>query len=407
MSSPTWPEAALFAVFLGCLAACVYLYFGYPAIVWWRARYRPRPVRAVAGAPLPSLTVVVPAFDEEAVIGDKVANTLAASYPADRFEMLVVSDGSTDGTEAIVAERSAADPRVRLLALPRGGKAAALDAAAAAARGEILVLTDANALVEPDAFERLAAPFADPEVGGVCGHKRVRVGGGADTTGRGENLYWRYDQWIKRQESRAGSVFAADGTLYALRRSLYVPIADPAQADDIAVSARVVLQGHRLLFEPRAVAWEDAPEEGRAELLRKVRVTNHSVRALWNLGSDLWTSGFYSLQLLSHKLFRHLVPFFLLPMLAAHLLLAVAGDGGWGAAARWLLVPHLGFYALALAGLLLRHRPAGRLRPLSVPYYFTLVNTAAFLGVLAVLAGRRLHAWTPRSGGGKPKGTEP
>jgi hypothetical protein len=145
------------------------------------------------------------------------------------------------------------------------------------------------------------------------------------------------------------------------------------------------------------VAWEEAPAEGRAELARKVRVTNHSVRALWNLGGALWTSGFYSLELLSHKLFRHLVPFFLLPMLAAHLLLAFA-PGPVGQAARWLLVPHLGFYALAVAGFLLRRLPIGRRWPLSVPYYFTLVNTAAFLGVLSILAGRRLRAWTPRSG---------
>jgi cellulose synthase/poly-beta-1,6-N-acetylglucosamine synthase-like glycosyltransferase len=293
---------------------------------------------------------------------------------------------------------------VRLLALPRGGKAAALDAGAAAATGDVLVLTDANALIDRRALARLAAPFADPAVGGVCGRKRQRSGRGADATELGENLYWRYDQWVKEQESQAGSVFAADGTLYALRRELYVPIADPAQADDIALSARVVLQGRRLLFEPGAVAWEEAPGEGRAELARKVRVTNHSVRALLNLGPALWTSGFYSLELLSHKLFRHLVPFLLLPMLAAHLALAAAA-GPAGEAARWLLLPHLGFYALAAAGFLLRRRPLGRRRALSVPYYFTLVNTAALLGVVSILAGRRLRAWTPRSGLEQPKGT--
>ncbi|HEX2163793.1 MAG TPA: glycosyltransferase family 2 protein [Thermoanaerobaculia bacterium] len=407
MTLPAAATVVLAAVFAGCFAACVYLYFGYPALIWLVARSRPRPLRPAPGAEPPTLSVIVPAFDEEAVIGEKLANTLAADYPPERLEVLVASDGSTDGTEAIVARHAAADRRVRLLALPRRGKAAALDAAAAAARGDVLVLTDANALVEPDAFARLAAPFADPAVGGVCGRKRYRLGRGADATELGENLYWRYDQWIKERESRAGSVFAADGTLYALRRSLYVPIADPAQADDIALSARVVLQGRRLLFEPGAVAWEEAPADGRAELARKVRVTNHSVRALWSLGRPLWTSGFYSLELLSHKLFRHLVPFLLLPMLASHLLLAAGAPGTVGAAARWLLVPHLGFYALAAAGYLLRGRPAGRRRPLSVPYYFTLVNTAALLGVLSILAGRRLRAWTPRSGGEASKGSLP
>lgn len=401
---PPTAVALLAAVFAVCFAACAYLYFGYPALIWLVARLQPRPLRPAPGAAPPRLTVIVPAFDEEAVIDEKIDNTLAADYPPDRLEVLVVSDGSADRTEPIVAARAAADARVRLLALPRGGKALALNAAAAAAGGDVLVLTDANALVDGDALARLAAPFADPEVGGVCGRKRYRAGRGADATELGENLYWRYDQWIKERESRAGSVFAADGTLYALRRDLYVPIADPAQADDIALSARVVLQGRRLVFEPRAVAWEEAPAEGRAELARKVRVTNHSVRALWNLGGALWTSGFYSLELLSHKLFRHLVPFLLLPMLASHLLLAAA-PGAAGRAARWLLVPHLGFYALAVAGFLLRRLPVGRRRPLSVPYYFSLVNTAALLGVLSILAGRRLRAWTPRSGLEDRKGT--
>ncbi|HEX6203266.1 MAG TPA: glycosyltransferase family 2 protein [Thermoanaerobaculia bacterium] len=404
MSLPPLVVALLAAVALACFAVVAGLYFGYPALVWLAARLRPRPLSPAPGAEPPRLTVIVPAFDEAAVIGEKIDNTLAADYPADRLELLVVSDGSTDATEAIVAGRAARDRRVRLLALPRGGKALALNAAAAAAGGDVLVLTDANALIDPAALARLAAPFADPEVGGVSGRKRYRSGRGADATELGENLYWRYDQWIKEQESRAGSVFAADGTLYALRRELFVPIADPAQADDIALSTRVVLQGRRLLFEPAAVAWEEAPAEGSAELARKVRVTNHSVRALWNLGGALWTSGFYSLELLGHKLFRHLVPFFLLPMLAAHLVLAAAA-GPVGEAARWLLVPHLGFYALAVAGSLLRRRPLGRRRPFSVPYYFTLVNTAAFLGVVSILAGRRLRAWTPRSGLEHRKGT--
>ena len=391
--------AVLVAVFGACLAGCAYLYFGYPTLLVALRRWRPRPVARGAGQP--SVTVLVPAHDEEAVIGEKVDDTLALDYPPDRLELIVVSDGSTDRTDEIVRGRIAAipagGPRVRLRSLPRGGKAAALDAGAAAAAGEILVLTDANSLLAPDALARLVEPFGDPEVGGVCGNKRFRAGRGADAVEREEGLYWRYDKWVKSLESAVGSIFAADGALWALRRELYVPLADPAQADDIALSARVVLQGRRLVFEPGAVAWEEVPEEGREELARKVRVTNHSVRALLGLGCALWTSGFYSVELLSHKLFRHLVPFLLLPMLAANLALAAVG-GPVAPLFRWIAAGHLGFYALAGAGWLLRRRPAGRRRWLSVPYYFTLVNTAALLGVLSILAGRRLAAWTPRAG---------
>lgn len=322
-------DAVLLAVLVAAGALVAYVYLGYPALLWLLARLRPRPV--AFGRIRPPVTFVVPAHDEEAVIGGKVDDCLAQQYPADRLEVVVVSDGSTDRTEEIVRERAARDPRVRLLPVPRGGKAAALNAGVRAAAGEVLVFTDANALLAPESLVRLVEPFADPEVGGVCGRKRHRAAGDADATARGEGLYWRWEQWQKSLESRIGSVYAADGTLYAVRRSLYVPVADPAQADDIAVSARVPLAGRRLLFEPAAVAWEEPPAEGRAELRRKVRVTNHSLRALWNLGPRLWRSGFYSVELLSHKLLRHLLPFPLLALLAANVLLVVRlGPGAPG-----------------------------------------------------------------------------
>ncbi|MFP3940758.1 MAG: glycosyltransferase family 2 protein [Thermoanaerobaculia bacterium] len=417
MSLPGLPgleDWALLAVLVLSGALVAYVYLGYPALLWVLARLRPRPV--AFGLVRPPVTFVVPAHDEEASIGAKIDDCLAQRYPPDRLEVVVVSDGSTDGTEAIVRGRAARDPRVRLLAVPRGGKALALNAGARAARGEVLVLTDANALLAPEALVRLVEPFADPEVGGVCGRKRHRPAGEGDATARGEGLYWRWEQWQKSLESRIGSVYAADGTLYAVRRSLYVPIAEPAQADDIAVSARVPLAGRRLLFEPAAVAWEEPPAEGRAELRRKVRVTNHSLRALWNLGPRLWRSGFYSVELLSHKLLRHLLPFPLLALLVTNaalvLRLAPGPEAAWSGALSgpagtpgllWpllvlLLAAQGALYALGLAGFLLRGTRAGGLPFLSIPYYFSMVNLAAFLGALSVLRGVRPALWTPRKG---------
>lgn len=367
---------------------CVFVYLGYPAILAVMARLRPRPVRK---APIrPSVTVVVPAFNEEAEIGAKVDDTLALAYPRELLDLVVVSDGSTDATEEIVRRREG--PRVRLLRRPREGKIRALAAGVAAAQGEIVVLTDANARLEPDSVARLVESFADPAVGGVCGNKRYASAAGADSTERGEGVYWRWDKLQKRLESRIGSIFAADGAFYALRRELFVPLEDPAQADDIAYSARVVLQGRRLVYEPAAVAWEPAPTEGGAELRRKVRVTNHSVRALLNLGSALWTSGFYSFELVSHKLLRHFLPFALIVLLAANALLALERP-----LFRWLLAAQALFYLAALAGLLLRRRPIGRWPPLAIPYFFTFVNAAALLGVLSLWRGRRHTTWQPRS----------
>lgn len=380
---------AITVVFVVALAMSVYIYVGYPALIFLIGRFAHRPVRP-SDARLPSATLIIPVHNEEAVIEAKLQNSLALDYPAELLDVLVVSDGSTDRTNEIVDACS--DPRVRLLALERRGKADAVNAAAQHADGDVLVFTDANSMLERDALRHLARNFADPAVGGVCGNKKFRPVGG-DATAEGEGLYWRYDKWQKLQESRIGSIFAADGTLHAVRSTLYVPIGDPAQADDIAISTRVVLQGSRLVYEPAAVAWEDAPVEGREEFRRKIRVTNHSVRALLNLGPALWTSGFYSVELLSHKLLRHLAPFFLIPLFVSNLWLARVHP-----VLSVTMALQVIFYGLAIAGLLLRATRVGRSRLLAVPYYFSLVNAAALCGVLSIAAGRRQRAWIPRQG---------
>lgn len=376
------------AVFWAALLPLAWVYAGYPALLLLRRRWRRRPVALRSIHPL--VSVIVAAHDEEATIPRKIRSTLELAWPADRLEVVIVSDGSTDRTASIVAGWG--DDRVRLVELERVGKAGALNAGAAAARGEVLVFTDANAELSRDVLAHLVEPLADPAVGGVCGRKRIRTGRG-HATAEGEGLYWRIEDRLKRLESESGSVVAADGGLYAVRRSLYVPIDDPAQADDMAVSMRVVLQDRRLVYEPEAVAVEDAPPGAGGELRRKVRVTNHSMRALLGLGTDLWTSGFYSVQLVSHKLLRHLGPLFLLALLPASVALA-PGSAFYGAATAAQAI----LYGLAFAGALLRHTRLGAAAPFAAPFWFVLVHLAALLGVLSVLTGRRIRSWTPRGG---------
>ncbi|HEX3582345.1 MAG TPA: glycosyltransferase family 2 protein [Thermoanaerobaculia bacterium] len=374
-------------LFWPALGVCVYIYFGYPALLWVLSRLRPRPVaeRDVT----PYATFVIPAYNEERNIAAKVENTLSIDYPPEQIEVLVVSNGSTDRTNEIV--RGFADPRVRLIALEQPGKMEALNEGARIARGEILVLTDADFFLDRHSLREIARKFADPEVGGVCGTRGSGMQRDGDATGEGEGMYGRWDRWQKVRESEIGSVFAADGLLYAIRKELYVPIDDPAQADDIAISARVVLQGRRLLFEPKATAWERSTVRAKEEFRRKVRVTNHSVRALLNLRSALFTRGFYSVELLSHKLVRHFVPFFLITLFLASVALVRRGPLYVLALAGQALV-----YGLAAAGALLRDRAIGRSKILTVPYYFCFVNAAALFGVLAILRGERLTAWSTR-----------
>lgn len=377
---------ALALLAAACFAVPAWVYLGYPLLLLLRRAAGTTPIlRGDSGL---GISVIVPAHDEERVLGEKLDNLLAADG-AGSAEVLVASDGSTDRSVAIASERARSSPSLRVLDLERVGKARALDAAVNASSGAILVFTDANALWERESLRELLSPFADPDVGGVAGVQLYRRKGGSGAVGEGESAYWQWDTWLKQLESDIHSCYAADGSLYAVRRELYVPVADPAQADDMAISMRVVLQGRRLVLAPGAVAWEDAPQDPSREFARKARVTNHSMRSLLLLGPSLWRSGWYSVVLVSHKLLRHLTPFFLVAGLALSLLAAP-----FSGFARWLLVPQALVYGFAALGWLVRGLPLGRLRILLVPWYFCLANAAAFAGSLRALRGQRITSWT-------------
>lgn len=369
---------------------CTYAYVGYPLLLLLARLFVHRPVKRDESY-TPAVTVIVPAYNEERVIAAKLDNLLEQNYPATRLEVLVASDGSTDGTNAIVEEYARRDPRVQLLKLPRGGKAAALNAAAARSSGEVLVFTDANAMLAPGALRRLIASMADPLVGGAGGNQRYKgsSGGGA---GRGEKLYWQYDKWLKKLETDVGNTISADGSLYAVRRSLYVPIADPSATDDFAVSTKVITQGYRLVYVHDALVFEGLTGSPAREFRRKVRIINRGMRSLLGLGSFLlpWKGGFYSLQVLSHKLMRRLVPFLLPVLLILNAMLWSAGS-----IYRIALVAQVLFYTIAAVGFVLRNTRLGSYKIFFVPYYFCQANLAAALGVLNLLRHRRVSLWEP------------
>lgn len=382
---------AALAVFGICFAACFYIYFGYPALIYLIGRLRPNPVKK--GSAQPSVSIIVAAHNEESVIADKIRNGLALEYPASLLEVIVGSNGSTDGTDQVVRDWGERDSRVKLVTVQKRGKAYALNAAVIESSGEILVFTDANTALDPTALAMLVESYSDPEVGAVTGRKTPQARSASDSTAEGEGIYWRYEQWQKGRESLIGSCYIGDGALHSVRRELYVPVADPAHGDDVAISTRVVLQGFRLIYEERAIVRECEKTEMSNEIRRKKRVTNRCMLALLGLGGALWTSGFYSVELLSHKVLRYMVPFFLIPMLSANVVLAP-----YHPFFAVTLVLQVLFYGLAAGGYLLRDTSWGRKRYFWIPYYFVFVNTAAFLGILELLKGNRPVSWTPRSG---------
>jgi cellulose synthase/poly-beta-1,6-N-acetylglucosamine synthase-like glycosyltransferase len=370
-----------------------WVYAGYPLALALLGRLRPRP-RPRAPLQLP-LSVIVAAHDEVEVIADKIANVWGSDYPAELIELIVASDGSTEGTVE-TARRAGA---TQVLDLRRVGKLSALNSAVAASSGEILVFTDADSLFEPRTLHELVSNFADDRVGGVAANLVRYVKQDGRPVARGEGLYWRYERLLKRLEDRVGSVVSASGHLYAIRRTFFAPSTLAGGTDDFVISSHVVTAGGRLAFDERAVVLVSTPEEGGTELRRKVRVMNRGMRSALALGLDLLPSrtGLYGAEVIFHKILRRLVGFCLAAMLAASAVLAAR------AAVWWLVVaPQLVLYALAAAGALLSRTRWGRLKPLWIPYYFCLANAAAALAVLSLVVGVRVTTWEPAASRHRP-----
>jgi cellulose synthase/poly-beta-1,6-N-acetylglucosamine synthase-like glycosyltransferase len=363
-------------------------YAGMPLLSLIRGRRFARPFRTADITP--RVSVVIAAHNEAAVIGTRLDNLLALDYPREQLEIVIVSDGSTDATDQIVA--GFADRGIRLLAPGRVGKGAALEAAVAASTGDILVFSDANSHYAADAVRALVRPFADPSVGGVAGNQVYLREGDSDGTAVGERGYWDFDRLLKRAQSAAGSVTNGTGAIYAIRREHFGPIPEGV-TDDMLNTVRVVDQGRRLVFAEDAVAYEPVAPSGELEFRRKVRIMTRSFRALILMRRlfDPRRTGWYAVQLFWHKVMLRTAA---LPLVA----LAVVSPMLWsrGPVYKLATMGQLACYALAVAGIALARRPIGRKAPLAVPAYFTLVNLASLRALLNVVRGERVDRWVPR-----------
>lgn len=376
-------------------ALIAYTYALFPLIVVMRGLLRRRPVAAAAIEP--TVSIVIAARDEERAIGHKLAGLAALDYPGDRLEVVIASDGSTDGTNEIVrrfaADHGADGPAIHLLELPASGKADALTAAAGAARGEILVFSDANSHYARNALRNLLRPLADPAVGGVAGNQIYTRAGRAGPVA-GEVGYWGYDRLLKEFESRGGSAIGGTGAIYAIRRSLFRPI-PPGVNDDFFETAGVVDQGFRLVFAADAVAWEPPAEDVGAEYERKVRVISRGIRCVATMPHllDPRRHGFYAIELWSHKVLRWAMA---VPL--AGLVLSTAGLARESRLIRLAFLAQAAAYALALVGLAGRSTSLGAHRAVSVPAYFVMVNAAALRAGWNLATGRRIDRWQPNRG---------
>jgi hypothetical protein len=367
-----------------------YVYAGYPALVAVWACWRPRPARR---APIePPVSVLIAACDEAARIDARLRNVLALEYPRERLEILVGSDGSTDGT----AERARAwqAEGVRVLAFgERRGKPAVLNDLALAARGEILVFGDARQRWAPDAVRALVAGFADPGVGAVSG-ELILTEDDASVVGEGVGVYWRYEKFIRARESVVDSTVGATGAIYAVRRALFEPIPADTILDDVLIPLGVVRRGHRVVFEPAARAFDRVAATAVEEFTRKVRTIGGTFQLFVSQRRWLLHPGHNRLfvQTVSHKGLRLLSPLLVLALFVAN---AALVDHPFYAG---LLVAQAAFYAAAGAGAVAGAR--GR-RPalLAVPYVFCLLNDATLIAFARFVRGRQRVTWEPAASG--------
>ncbi|MDT7806227.1 MAG: hypothetical protein QOJ70_40 [Acidobacteriota bacterium] len=373
-------------VFWLSVAALFYTYVGYPVLLLVVSTLRPRSV--LRAEHTPAVSVVITAYNEERDLAAKLENTLALDYPKERLEVIVASDCSNDRTDDIAREFAARGVRLHRQAVRRG-KTAAQNAAVELVRGEVVLFSDATTMYRPDVLRVLTQSFADPSVGCVAG-RLVYVDPGGTSVGQGARSYWGYETFLKQHESRACSLIGASGCLYAVRRSAYIPLYDEACSDFI-IATKMVEQGLRTVYEPRAVSNETTNRRSDKELRMRVRVIAQTYTDLWRHRAMMnpLRGGFYSVELLSHKVMRYAVPAFLVVIFASSLALATTSPLYLAA----FIAQALLYVAAALS--LLLERVGAHSRVLALPGYFVLANLAAVLAFYKFLRGERYARWEP------------
>lgn len=380
--SNMWQTAAMILVWLS-LGTLAYVYLGYPlllAIVGLLAR---RPKTSLGY--FPTISVLIAAYNEEDGIQKKIEQTLSLDYPVDKIEIIVLSDCSTDRTDEIV--KSCTDPRVRLFRAPeRKGKTNAQNLGVEIAHGEILVFSDATTVYHPLALQYLATNYSDSKVGGVSGRYQYFDPAGQSPTGSGMITFWNYENFIKMMQSKIRTISGCCGCIYSIRRAAYTPL-HPDVISDLVQPLWAIQKGYRVVFEDRALAYEETTKSSKEEFSMRIRVVTRGIRGILSVSNLLnpWKYGWVSFQLLSHKVLRWMIPFYLLLLFASS---AILWNFSWYGG---LFVSQVAFYGFALLTLLI---PMHRMwKPLGIPLYFCTLNFAALSSIIEVIRGRKYVVW--------------
>lgn len=358
----------------------VLTYFGYPIFLavlsyFLRESYIRKDIE-------PSVSLIIPAHNEEKVIADKLNNALSLEYPKDKLEIVMILDGCTDKTKEI-AQRFG-DPIIKLIEQnPRKGKMAALNLAVPQAKGDVIVFTDANSLYEKDAVRKLIRNFADKKIGCVCGELKYR---NESLVGEGEDLYWKYERFIKTKESQLRSLLVVNGSIYAIRKELFEPV-EETLADDFVVPILVAKKRYGLIYEPEAITSEKTAGSTKEGINQKARIISQGLKASFNIRATIFSSGPLRIsQFLFHKFIRWIIPLFLITIFTANFFLL--GSFFY----KFTFLCQILFYLFAIIGYLLEEKNV-KIRIFKIPFYFCVVNLASAIGILRFLTGGINSTW--------------
>ncbi len=370
-----------------------YTYLGYGIFLWLLLKVRGKKKSLFNDQYQPEVTLVIPAYNEMTCLAEKVENSLHLNYPAHLLKILFVTEGSTDGSTEWLQQQYGTNERISVMGgTQRRGKIEAINRAMQQVRTPLVIYTDANTNLNPDAVSNIVRHFADSKVGAVSGEKRIQTFDNEAAAGAGEGLYWKYESFLKKLDTDLHSVVGAAGELFAIRTELYEHVEKDTLLDDFMISLRIASRGFRVVYDPEAYALERPSFSIGDEKKRKVRIAAGGFQSIARLSHllNIFRYGWLSFQYISHRVMRWAVAPFALPLILLVNLVLAFSTGGWFYKA--LLLAQIGFYGAALLGYYFENRKL-RIKALFVPYYFSFMNWCAILGYFRYKNGLSSGIW--------------
>lgn len=384
--------ATLTILFWVLIGLTVYAYAVYPLLIAAIARLKRNQPQPPLPETLPHVTLFVTAFNEEQFVDEKIANSHALDYPADRLHLVWVTDGSDDNTNQLLAKYS----DVKVFFEPeRRGKVHAMKRGLQLIDTDIVIFTDANTMLSAESVKEMVRLFENPQIGCVAGEKRISSDIRQNAASSGEGAYWRYESWIKRNDATAGSAIGAAGELFAMRRSLYQPISDNTLLDDFEISLRIALTGYKIGYSPRACAIERPSANIGEEMKRKVRIAAGSFQTMLRLGGlfNFFSHPMLTFQYVSHKVLRWvLVPLAMVLIIPLNIYFCVINNFSINNIYTWTLAAQILFYVATFVGFALQNKKLNA-SWIYIPYYFFLANKAMWLGFWRFCRNKQSVNW--------------